>query len=293
MHEHDLDLVAALADGTLDGDTEAVQRLVATCDRCREEYRTQVAVRSLLADLPAVALTDSERSALRDGVDAALPDREAVPTRVPEPRRSSPWWWRLVPAAGAAVLVLAVAGVLVGGSGDESLQTLANVGESSEAVGGERSAATTAAAAEQTTTTGDAGGDEGAIGAFSEEAPDDLEDGEAATDATIPATTAPAQDTEEDEAPGETVPASRFLAGTLPSLDDLASLLTDPARGDGDFTPEVEFVCIDAASQPPIDGIAGVIDGTTIELFRLPDDGGRSVLEAYAAPECSPVDLPD
>lgn len=280
MHEHDLDLVAALADGSLDGDTGAIEALVATCQVCGEEYRAQIAVRSLLADLPTVSMTDAERSSLRAGVEATLPSPEPDLSPLPAARRSSPWWWRLVPAAGAAVLVLAVAGVFVGGSGEDA-QVFENVGADLGASGEARTYGTSTGA---TTTTVET---ESVAPLAGQEESGEGSDG--GGDATTPPTTVP------EDAAGElpeTDVTSRYRAALVESTEELIALLTDPARYDEEFVPDVEFLCIEAASQPPVDGITGEVGGVAIELFRLPAATDEPVLEAFSPPECAPVDLP-
>ncbi|HSK07280.1 MAG TPA: hypothetical protein VK990_07145, partial [Acidimicrobiia bacterium] len=63
MHEHDLDLIAALADGSLPDEAEA-RALVEVCDVCRSEYGTQLEVLAWVASTPRVEMTELERAAL-------------------------------------------------------------------------------------------------------------------------------------------------------------------------------------------------------------------------------------
>lgn len=285
MHEHDLDLVAALADGSLDGDTDAIEALVATCQVCGDEYRAQTAIRSLLSDLPTMHMTDAERASLRAGVDATLPSPAPELSPLPAPRRASPWWWRLVPAAGAAVLVLAIGGVLTGGSG-ESGDAFQNISSPLTAEGDAgRSSGTTAASGETTTTVEAAE----SIESLSGQQEADEETGGDGGGAEVPSTTVP------EDAAGELPEAdvaSRHRAGLVGSIEELVALLTDPERDVEEFVPDVEFQCIEAASQPPVDGITGEVESVAIELFVLPAEGDQRVLEAFSPPACTPVDLP-
>jgi hypothetical protein len=119
MHEHDLDLIAALADGSLDDESQA-RLLVETCAVCGSEYRSQTEVLAWLAAAPAVEMTELEKAALHRDLWTEL---RSQPSRA----GATPWWqtWSYV-AAGLFVLVGLVA-VLNGPlrSGGEAADTLA------------------------------------------------------------------------------------------------------------------------------------------------------------------------
>lgn len=296
MHEHDLDLVAALADGSLDRDAAGVRRWVEACDVCAAEFRLQTGVRSALASPGPARLTDAERVALHARLEAALP--QPAPAPVVTPRRSSaPAWWRLVPVAGAAVLALAVGGVIAGRSGDDAAVGEATAAETVTS-GAERAQGQDAAT---TTVVEQAGLLDFAGEGAPDPAPPAEEDGTAAggagdeetgsPDATVPTTTIPAAADEPEPEPEEEAP-SIFRTGPPTTLEEMVEALTDPERDAGGFVPEVEFLCIEAASSQPVDGIMGEVDGVMIEVFRLADVDGEPVLEGFVAADCSRVELP-
>jgi hypothetical protein len=115
MHEHDLDLIAALADGTASDETVA-RSLIETCPVCRAEYEAQTEVIAWLASAPTPAMTDIERAELRRGVRAGI-ERGTSLAAV------TPWWQRLGYVAAGLLVVAGLVGVLqrseLMGGGDE------------------------------------------------------------------------------------------------------------------------------------------------------------------------------
>jgi hypothetical protein len=107
MHEHDLDLIAALADGSLADDTEALA-LIESCPECRAEYEGQLTIVRLLASTPAAEMTDLERAGLHRDLWTEL---RATPTR----SSSSPWWYRWGYAAAGLFVLVGLVAVLNGG----------------------------------------------------------------------------------------------------------------------------------------------------------------------------------
>ena len=160
MHEHDLDLIAALADGSLDDETEA-RELVDNCDICHTEYLEQTEVLALIAAAPSARMSDLEKAALHRDLWTELRREPARP-------QSMPWWQRWSYVAAGLFVVVGLVGVLnlgMGGDGEAAGTTIAAdavrdleapteegvpfvAGEDS-AEGGAESTATTAAA-EQT-----------------------------------------------------------------------------------------------------------------------------------------------
>ena len=149
MHEHDLDLIAALADGSTsdaaDGAASGAggaRSLVETCPVCRAEYEAQTEVIAWLAGSPTPAMTDMERAglhrAVRSGIESEKP---AAP--------AAPWWQRLgYVAAGLLVVaglvaVLQNSGVLGGADGLAESPATTVAGEAEAAGGAEGTGAPT------------------------------------------------------------------------------------------------------------------------------------------------------
>jgi hypothetical protein len=158
MHEHDLDLIAALADRSLADETEA-RALVDACEVCRSEYRSQVEVLAWVASAPRVEMTELEKAALHRDLWTEL-------RRDPARAASIPWWQRWSYVAAGLFVVVGLAGVLSGvvGSGDSGGATQESRFDFDSAEGGDEAApflaedgasdggaesATTTAAAEQ------------------------------------------------------------------------------------------------------------------------------------------------
>ena len=121
MHEHPLDLIAALADGSLSDEAEA-RALIETCQECRDEYRAHTEVIAWLAAAPAAEMTDLEKASLHRDLWTELRD---------EPTRSSamPWWQRLSYVAAGLLVVVGLVGVLnnsmLGGGAESGATTTA------------------------------------------------------------------------------------------------------------------------------------------------------------------------
>ncbi|HEY6627894.1 MAG TPA: hypothetical protein VI193_02795 [Acidimicrobiia bacterium] len=116
MHDHDLDLIASLADGSLEEQAEA-RALVDSCEECRHEYDTQVSVLGALSGLEPARLTELEKAGLHRDLWTELRSEAATKTR------AIPWWYRLsYAAAGLFVMVglVAVLGQGVFGGGDSA-----------------------------------------------------------------------------------------------------------------------------------------------------------------------------
>lgn len=133
MHEHDLDLIAALADGS--GSDEATARsLVETCPVCHAEYEAQRGVIAWLADSPTPVMTEMERAGLHRAVRSAIENE--TPSTAP-----APWWQRLGYVAAGLLVVAGLAGVLqnagvLGGADGVSQSTATTGAAEAEAAGG-------------------------------------------------------------------------------------------------------------------------------------------------------------
>lgn len=124
MHEHDIDLIMAVADGSLSGPAgDAATAEIAACSTCSEDLALQRSALSYLRETPRAYLTATESAALRSGV------RESLDLK-PEPAPSEPSWWMrrrlsLGALAGAAAVLLAIVAaapaldLLGGGTADD------------------------------------------------------------------------------------------------------------------------------------------------------------------------------
>lgn len=146
MHEtHDIDLLAALAEGRLD-DPRPAEELVSSCPECAELYHTHRTVLEAVRRQPRPELTEMESRRIRTrvwdeiGVSSDSPARQT-------PVRSTPAWYRVLGVAAALAVVVGVAGVIVRGGGEDSgLATIA--AESSDAGGATTDAETLRALAD-------------------------------------------------------------------------------------------------------------------------------------------------
>jgi len=113
MHDHDLDLIAALADGSLDDQTEARAR-VESCEVCRVEFEAQVSVLAALATIEPLRMTELEKAALHRDLWTELRNEPA------NEGSTTPWWYRLSYAAAGLFVVVGLVAVAnqLGGSGD-------------------------------------------------------------------------------------------------------------------------------------------------------------------------------
>ena len=159
MHtDHDLDLVIALADGSL-ADPAPAEELIAACFECAETYEAYLTVRAAVAAAPTPAMTELEKRRLSNslwaeiaedqtaaGTVSTTPTRDAAPTRRTRsdtPTRRTPWWYRVAPVAAALVVVVGVAANLTGDSVSSTFETVGGeIGDTAEesAAGADESA---------------------------------------------------------------------------------------------------------------------------------------------------------
>ena len=120
MHEHPLDLIAALADGSLSDEAEA-RALVETCPECRDEYRAQTEVIGWLVAAPTAEMTDLEKAALHRDLWTELRNE-------PSKSQATPWWQRLSYVAAGLLVTVGLVSVLNNGAltgGGEAAETTA------------------------------------------------------------------------------------------------------------------------------------------------------------------------
>jgi len=131
MHDHNLDLIAALADGSVRPDqADSARNLVATCSECGAEFDAQTAILGILQDSRPASMTEFERARMHRAVHAELPDQVPASTGA-----SRSGWLRWIPAAAAAVVAIAlvgalgIGGLLSGGDGAETATAGADVAQ--------------------------------------------------------------------------------------------------------------------------------------------------------------------
>lgn len=130
MRDHDLELIAALAEGRLDDESEA-RALIESSPEAAAEFEAQrVAIVALSSSGPA-ALTEHERALLRRQVWTELRGG----TRQ---SKAAPRYLRWAPAMAALLLVAGVLGVMaprmMGGGADEAMQEFSRGAESGDTV---------------------------------------------------------------------------------------------------------------------------------------------------------------
>ena len=131
MNDNDIQIIVALANGTISGEAErqASERVAADPELARE-LAAQIAVVEALSDLPSVALSDTERSTLRTNLIEQL-RLESAPAPATVVRGPSRWWKPVVGLASVAAIAVAFVAVVPGllSSSDESAADVALVVE--------------------------------------------------------------------------------------------------------------------------------------------------------------------
>jgi hypothetical protein len=208
MHEHDQEIIMALAEGTLDDAAKATAETeVSGCAECTRDLELQRLALSVLAEAPAVYMTATESSQLHASLRKELTGLHTAPT----PTRSQFAWSRwLSVAAGTAAVFLVVFMVLPS----------INTGDNDSA------ADMTAAAAAETTASPTA--ERSTVAASEPVGPEALAGADAADDnfAVLEETTESLQATT-TAAATETTASDGGAAGYLPLL------------GFGELTPEI------------------------------------------------------
>lgn len=157
MREHELDLIAALAEGTLEDETEA-RALIASSERHRAEYEAQKAAIAALSDVESAEMTEQERAALRRDLWTELRSTEAA-----APEKTS-WLYRWSFAAAALLVLVGLVAVLSQGgfmAADEAADS-ANLDTTEEAASDFLAPAESAQRTETTTAVGESDGAAGA-----------------------------------------------------------------------------------------------------------------------------------
>jgi hypothetical protein len=110
MHDHDFDLIMALADGMLDASSvQAAEASIAACDECSRDLELQRQALALLGAAPRVGMTEMEsarmRRTLRDDLGLAAASQAAAVATVK--KRRFGWTGALSAAAVLLIVVLA------------------------------------------------------------------------------------------------------------------------------------------------------------------------------------------
>jgi hypothetical protein len=113
MRSHELELISALVEGTLEDETEA-RALIASSSELKEEYEAQKAARAALLSISPASLTEAEKATLHREVWTELRSQPPAAVR-------TPWYYRWV-FSGAAVLLVGIGlfAVLNQGVADEA-----------------------------------------------------------------------------------------------------------------------------------------------------------------------------
>lgn len=139
MNRQELELIAALAEGSLDNETEA-RHLVASSPEFQAEYEAQRTAIESLRQVPEARLTEHERSALRRDVWTEL--RAQTAGR----KLATPWYYRWSTVAAGLVLIVGLVAVL---NQSDSTVALSQPDDLAEFAAETGPAATTSLAAEE------------------------------------------------------------------------------------------------------------------------------------------------
>ncbi len=256
-HNHDFDLIAAIAEGELSpADQAAAEASLAICADCRADVQLQREALTALRSAPAVAMNDFERATLHRKVNAALP----LPVSVRSTKPAVPWFQRLMPAMAAAaalLLVVGVGSVLIPGAGDgDAASEVTTVASESIRSADEESAEATGGA--------------------------QFDDLAGATTTTM-VLLSPAASTIED-----------YGAISKDGLKDLAFELSTPQEADGGaaynlerMSLEAALQCAEVADEDGMDTAVGrvTVDGEEAEIYR-----NDETVNVYATADCSLID---
>ena len=113
MREHELELIAALAEGSLEDESQA-RALVDSSTEHRREYEAQLLAIESLRSAGVARMSESERSRLRRDVWAGLKSETA------RGAPGVPWYYRWAPIAAGLLVVVGVVTVLAQMGGEEA-----------------------------------------------------------------------------------------------------------------------------------------------------------------------------
>jgi anti-sigma factor RsiW len=307
MHEHDQELIMALAEGTLD-DAAAAQAAaeIAACVECSADLELQRFALEALDAAPDVYLTAVESAQLHSALR-----RELSTTAPPVRRKPSFAWGKWIPVAGLAaafVFFLAlIPGMMSGNSDSAELETVAAA--ETTAAASSQDFATEAPMAEMAPsdrTADDAGG--------AMDGTESLEDALAAATTAAPETTAAPAETTTTKVGDEsgTLIASLDNLGAVSEIDpaslldtllldvELFTAVSDEARA---VYPSFEMCLLETASaeiaplhgipsgsEPVIVGLVTTERGEELVLVAyMPEDAQKTVFVTHQVEPCGVV----
>lgn len=286
MHNHDLDTIMALAEGTIDAsDAAAAEASIADCDECSRDLELQRQALAMLAAAPQVAMTELEstrmRRTLRDELGLAAATQAAAVTAVR--RRRFSWGGALSAAAVLLVVVLAAPTLNLLGGSDDAASTAEDAFALAEPT-------TTVASAE----TAPAAGALAAEGGADEAAEDAAAAPEFAADATTTTPTSREIGRLRDGLTLEEIElafTSSFLAPDTASL--YAAEGTPPPTDEFDRCAETGIAELETEGTPVTQWtFAGlqVEDNREVAILAYEIEGGEVVVMAHDAETCEIVD---
>jgi hypothetical protein len=144
MHDHDLDLIAAFAEGSAsDAEAARARGWISTCEVCSQEFEYQQLALASLGDVEPVVLSDIERALLHRRVRESIASDELATRPEARPAPRSGRWMKVLTGSAAAVLVLVVGfGVIIpsftgtDGAADFAAETADTIAEAAQAPAG-------------------------------------------------------------------------------------------------------------------------------------------------------------
>jgi len=293
-HAFDLELIMAIAEGTIPPD-EAAAAERALDEEGRTELASQRKAIAALSQASAPSLTDAERMAMRSAVRTAVNlNPEMKVTRAPA--QASPWYFRFLPMAAGLGVVLVVVGIglttIIGGIGfggsDQASESVENLATVQADDGAGRDLGQLASVDEATADSFDSGG------ADAEAAPATV-----TADQSFAATTAAATDGAassqffEALAPINSRDLEQIRAVVGDALSD-PDLLFDRASEPDDFAAGLGLVCLfQSADGPDLGGnvllaVYAIIDGEDGQVYVV-EQGAASTIYLYLIDECTLV----
>jgi hypothetical protein len=151
MREHELELIAALAEGRLEDETDA-RALLASSEEARAEFEAQVSALTALSATSPVMMSPTERAGLHRDIWTELHS----PMPVPSTPSSKPWYYRWMPVAAGMFVLVGLVAVL----SQDGLETFVAADEGAAVTTSLASSETTDAVAEELDGGDDSGGGE-------------------------------------------------------------------------------------------------------------------------------------